>query len=629
MNTVFNSEGKEESTIDNNLIKLQSIIVKKCINNEDKLYSRTLKGNVQFANGVLDIYSNSSVSFFTYYNSFSIEKWSKLTNIYEINLEVCLIGKCIINVYNSFFKNGKIEKEKIHTENKNDELIGKISININEINTYKGIIYFEIISLDEKVQFISGEYIGRIENKSLNEVDIKLVICTYKREKYINKNLELLKEILSNDEYMTKNNLEVYIIDNGRTLREKETSSIKIIHNKNLGGSGGFTRGIVEILQSENNFTNVLLMDDDVEILPESLERLYSFLRVIKNEYKDSIVSGSMLRIDKKWMLHETIGNFIGRGFKPLKYQLDLNTEYNVLFNESEVVNNSGYSFAAWWFCCIPKDLIDKNDLPLPLFIKGDDVEYSIRNKKHIISLNGIGVWHESFEKKYAQANTFYYEIRNFLVITAVHFKDYNVFKAIRFVIERYAREALRYRYNSTDLIIQAVEDFMKGTNFFLSVNDEENHKSVSSKCYKFHSINEIIMNEKIESNSIDNEIKVSENEDNKSCLLRRIITLNGYLVPSVCIKNKKIKIVPVNESKHINYYKNIRILNVLSEEETGFITERNTAKFMYDSIRIMKICIKLLFRYRNVRNNYKKNVKKLCTQEFWKKKFFNDGGKL
>ncbi|WP_294155236.1 glycosyltransferase [uncultured Clostridium sp.] len=627
MNTVFNLKRKEESVIDNSLIKLQSVILKKCIYKEDKLYLRILHGNAQFTNGMLEIYPDSSVSFFTYYNSFSIEKWSKLTNVYEVNLDLRIMGKFIINIYNSYFNNGKIKKNKIHTENKNNGFDDKVSIKISELNIYRGIIYFEIISLDEKVQFISGQYTGKIENKSLNEVDIKLVICTYRREKYINENLELLNEILSDDKYMIKNNLEVYVIDNGRTLNEKESSTIKVIHNKNLGGSGGFTRGIVEILQSENKFTNVLLMDDDVEILPESLERLYSFLKVIRNEYKDSIVSGSMLRIDKKWMLHETIGNFIGRGFDPLKYQLDLNNEYNIIFNESELVNNSGYSFAAWWFCCIPKSIIDKNNLPLPLFIKGDDVEYSIRNKNNLISLNGIGVWHESFEKKYAQANTFYYEIRNFLVITAVHFKNYNVFKAILFVIERYAREALRYRYNSTDLIIQAVEDFMKGVNFFLSVNDEENHKSISSKCYKFDSINEILKNERVQCNSIENEIKVSEDENNKSYLLKRIITINGYLIPRVCIKNKEMKIVPVNESKHINYYKNLSILNVLFEEETGFVTERNIARFMYDNIRLAGICFKLLFRYRSVRNDYKKNIKKLSTQEFWNNKFFDNGG--
>ena len=68
MNTVFNLQRKEESVIDNNLIRLQSIILKKCVNKEDKLYSRTLQGKVQFANGVLDIYPNSSVNFFTYFN---------------------------------------------------------------------------------------------------------------------------------------------------------------------------------------------------------------------------------------------------------------------------------------------------------------------------------------------------------------------------------------------------------------------------------------------------------------------------------------------------------------------------------------------------------------------------------
>lgn len=37
---------------------------------------------------------------------------------------------------------------------------------------------------------------------------------------------------------------------------------------------------------------------------------------------------------------------------------------------------------------------------PLPIFVKGDDMEYGIRNHKEVMHMNGIGVWHQSFQEK-------------------------------------------------------------------------------------------------------------------------------------------------------------------------------------------------------------------------------------
>ena len=39
---------------------------------------------------------------------------------------------------------------------------------------------------------------------------------------------------------------------------------------------------------------------------------------------------------------------------------------------------------------------------PILRFIKGDDIEFSLRNSSKIITLNGLSVWHEDFQKKYS-----------------------------------------------------------------------------------------------------------------------------------------------------------------------------------------------------------------------------------
>ena len=51
-----------------------------------------------------------------------------------------------------------------------------------------------------------------------------------------------------------RDKLEVFIIDNGQTLGEFEHPSIHTLPNKNAGGSGGFARGIIEVLKQQRGF---------------------------------------------------------------------------------------------------------------------------------------------------------------------------------------------------------------------------------------------------------------------------------------------------------------------------------------------------------------------------------------
>ena len=87
------------------------------------------------------------------------------------------------------------------------------------------------------------------------------------------------------------------VVDNGRTLDTEKYNSeyVHIYPNQNVGGAGGFTRGIIESMDAEKKPTHIILMDDDVKILPESLIRTYSLLAIMKDEYDSHFISGAML----------------------------------------------------------------------------------------------------------------------------------------------------------------------------------------------------------------------------------------------------------------------------------------------------------------------------------------------
>ena len=64
----------------------------------------------------------------------------------------------------------------------------------------------------------------------------------------------------------------------------------------------------------------------------------------------------------------------------------------------------------------IPVSQIEKRGLPLPLFIRCDDIEYSLRSHTKIMTMNGICIWHMGFVNKYNVAFDRYQQCRNLLI---------------------------------------------------------------------------------------------------------------------------------------------------------------------------------------------------------------------
>lgn len=313
-------------------------------------------------------------------------------------------------------------------------------------------------------------------------VNCAIIFCTYKREKYIVGNVNYLLQNLQN---ISDFEWKIIVVDNARTLSQSDFSGdVALVGNDNNGGSGGFKRGM-ETAAQIGGFTHFVLMDDDVEIEFTAIQKMLNFLRFLKPEYKDLSIAGSMLYMDKPAVQFEAGGHFGKDGSqKPFGHFLDLNKPENLELNERE----NDINYGGWWLMCMPFKLIEDGNFPLPFFLKYDDVEYALRNKLRIITLNGVGVWHEKFEAKYNSASE-YYNTRNYLHLCALHCDNFN---SRRWVKKQIRAKRVRQQYKMVEAVRLGYEDFLRGLEWLKNLNAEENHRRICALNYEFLSYDEI-----------------------------------------------------------------------------------------------------------------------------------------
>ena len=425
-------------------------------------------------NACLRIAGGKAVSFSTYLNSCSVKKWDKLTAVQSFDLVLDIEGSIdlVIDEFSmpDITAPGKQPAcEKAFRLEQWDALRidcperMEIAIPLGPVGC--NVVGFEVTAIGD-CTIHGGRYEAAIDEDDLVDVDLVLSTTTFKKEEYITRNIHLLEdEIFAADEEM-KDHFRVFVVDNGQTLDPAEFTNdhLTVFPNINGGGAGGFSRGMIEALRAEKRPTHILLMDDDVFILSESLKRTYALLTMLKPEYRDLYISGAMLELEYMHRMHEDVGFLHTDGYYSSKKGQKRDMCNMKFITENEVDwADWGHEYAAWWYCCIPMVHVSEHDLPTPFFVRCDDVEYGLRhNDKGFITLNGICVWHNGFGKKFSGSMELYQVIRNSMILQAVTgtCDDVNFYGricwAFRIMLSKYA-------YNYAELLLDALEDYLVG----------------------------------------------------------------------------------------------------------------------------------------------------------------------
>ena len=594
------------------------------------LYIKTPEGSVcaPEINGCL---LQGSVDFFTYFNACSLAKWKKYAGIKRVYLHLEFANEAINKEYActiQFFGRSYLDSaaSSLASGVRLTSTMGKTKEN--------GSLVFDLLIPETDYEVIGfaldvrggvvlekAYYYARVAEEQINPVKIALCTTTFLKEDYIIPNIELVKnEVFAADDVIA-NNFHMFVIDNGRTLDAEALSDegVTVLPNPNVGGSGGFARGMMEAMKHDENFTHVLLMDDDVSISTESLRRTFNLLSLATGKYKNAFINGAMLIAEEPNRQFEDVSYVVNSGayssVKSNKYYMD-QQQYIVRNEHIDVEVPKAYG--AWWFSCIPVSAIEQVGLPLPLFVRCDDVEYGMRAKPIYMTMNGICVWHDGFMGRSRASVDSYQYVRNFLIMIAM--TDCSSQDLFMLRMERALRLQLRVMsYDAADLILDGIADYLKGPDYFASLNGEEVIKRNAKKNEKLVLLDELA--EPYRNVTYNKRLLGDQSYIKPFLKLMRTLPYDRHLLPDVLLR----------DTPEAVFYSGLSILSPRTigtktlvaidlEGNQGAVRHMDRERYQQIMDRWKALKSELKERGDEVRAAYKEAQPYLTSTEFWEK---------
>ena len=542
------------------------------------------------------------LSFGTYFNSLWLQDWKEYTDISGLYLHVQFRGEGTVSIIQSRLIDEEVSHIVLHKEKIASSGVEYNQIKLPEADSACRMIHFEIeYDKNRDFEFLDAYYAARSSSLP-RPVKTAIVICTYKRERYLNHNIATLKNYFAKNPTLAEI-YDVFIVDNGKTLpTDIEEKNIFLFSNKNTGGSGGFARGILEALRSTTEYTHVLLMDDDIEINTEALQRTYALTSLVRDEYRQAFISGSMLRSDLKDFQWEARARIKGL-LLDIYGTMSLSNFPNLLRNEAMSTKHTNRDYAAWWYCCIPLKNIGLNSLPFPFFIRGDDIDYSLKYADKIIHLNGICVWHEPFDSRRSNVMDIYMAVRNFMTINIIH--RINPLASIFDLVKIFAGNIFTYNYGGAELVCHGLEDAISEKEIF-----RENQLDLLTG-YKH-------------CNEVEREVNVDLEKAHRKTRLNfpmkivALLSCGGHLLPGFLFRNESVSTngYLIGISKCL-LRKQITIYNPVTGK--SIIRKIDRIKAMKLSFRFTSLLLRFFFNSSKIVRRIREREHHYRTIEFWK----------
>ena len=575
----------------------------------EKMYYRYDSGNVYFKSdneGLAIDTDGGSVFFDTYFNMFSRKKWNKYTLLNNLRLTISIQGEAVVTLvaYNS--SRTKSDKNIISTHELKCRTKKVFTIQYPDYKDELAVSFF-ITPVSDVVYIFDGAYETDVNEAFLPEIRLGLGICTYHREEYVLNNMTMLnREVFNNRNTLLNGKIKVYISDNGNSLNENAFSNknIQIYPNKNCGGAGGFSRAAIEALEDTDfNPTHIVLMDDDISFEIDALERNYTFLRLLKKNARMSMIGGAMLRNDS-WIIQHASGELFSiDGIDFSRCDRDMRDPKNVLLNDEEHVNH-----LAWWYCCIPAEILSQRGLAIPVFIKGDDIEFSMRNSDVAkITLNGVCCWHLPFDFKWS-GHMCYYDYRNTGIVKSMSFPKYSGTVYFNEVFRAVITSLLRYSYSEANLMIRGATDFLKGPLWLCETDPVKLNENIMCMADHLCDISES------EKHRVLQSIKRREERikpmGKKASIIKAAL---GWFL----FANRRIYI----ELGSPEYFYRIKEV-VKYDKHSGkvLIARKNYREAIYILFRLLLLRLRIFVHFKSCVRQYRLMHRKIVSKQFWKK---------
>jgi galactofuranosylgalactofuranosylrhamnosyl-N-acetylglucosaminyl-diphospho-decaprenol beta-1,5/1,6-galactofuranosyltransferase len=420
------------------------------------------------AEGHARVLPHQRVTFGTYFNAFPASYWRRWTSVEEVVLRVRVSGEGTLLVYRSTSK-GHVQREEAVALNEKKSKTLEFTLTLKPFID-GGWYWFDVEAGDGGFVVEGAEWLVDTDRTTPGRVSIG--ITTFNRPDFCTDQLVALGhtpevlELLDTIYVVDQGNQKV--VDHPQYAQAKEAlgDKLRVIEQGNLGGSGGFSRAMMETVDAGAS-DYCLLLDDDVVCEAEGILRAVAFGDLAKTP---TMVGGQMFSLYDRSVLHaygETVKKYTWFWGPAPNTKHGHNFARQSLQGTKWLHRRVDVDYNGWWMCLIPTAVIRELGLSLPMFIKWDDAEFGLRAQEAgypTATLPGVAVWHVPWHEKDDTIDwQAYFHRRNRLIACLLHSPYERGGRMIRESFETQIRHLMMMQYAPAEMGLIAIEDILEG----------------------------------------------------------------------------------------------------------------------------------------------------------------------
>lgn len=403
---------------------------------------------------MLHLAAGASVSLRTYFCAFPAARWTETTGLTELRITGRASGSGRLRVCTRSRDGSRTSEFALACGGFDHEL----SLRADDLW-----VWIEVDAGAEPISLTDMEW----EAEPADHGQAAICITTFNRPD----DCVAVLQRLAGDEALLGVVSDVFVVDQG-TRRVTDVPGfgaaatsledrLTVTEQANLGGSGGFSRGMLEAERA--GATYAIVLDDDVRVEPESILRL---IALASRAPSPTIVGAQMLDLDRPTRLHSW-GERVARpqfdwvSASPVLDGADLTT-----VDVTDHDPRAAVDFNGWWMCLIPCHVIRLLGAAMPFFIKWDDTEYALRAAAagyRTVNLAGAAVWHVAWTAKDDGLDwQAYFQLRN-RVVTALLHGGASPWGLLRVTFAQDVNHVVCMQYGAAAARLQALEDVLSG----------------------------------------------------------------------------------------------------------------------------------------------------------------------
>ena len=249
--------------------------------------------------------------------------------------------------------------------------------------------------------------------------------------------------------------------------------------------------------------------------------------------------------------------------------------------------------------------------------MRGDDVEFSLRNQADFITMNGLCVWHMGFAGKFSASMKLYQVHRNSLIIqsTSEICQDIDFMNRLK---KMFRSRLLGLDYAGAGQVLDAIEDYLQGPEFIQQDLGEKIMKRQAEKNEKLKDLSSF--NQIYDYPPMPWELFMDPPRKRINTLIYRL-TYNGHRLLPHRFLSGHVDVIPYGWFySPERFYLKKQLLAVDPFSKRGALRERDQRKYADLKKRYARLMKDYRDKGESVAKRYQEKKAYLTSEAFWRK---------